>query len=73
MSEQVRKGTAVEWAWGSDTAEGKVTAVHRERIERTIKGATIVRNGSDEDPALEIEQEDGTKVLKLRSEVQRAS
>ncbi len=72
MSEQIRKGTTVEWEWGSSTAEGKVTAVHHERVERTIKGSTIVRNGSDDDPALEIEQEDGTAVLKLRSEVQRA-
>lgn len=72
MSEQVRTGTVVEWDWGSGTAEGKVTAVHRERIERTIKGSPVVRNGTDDDPALEIEQDDGTTVLKLRSEVTRA-
>jgi hypothetical protein len=29
-------------------------------------------NGSDEDPAYVIEQEDGARVLKLRSEVERA-
>ena len=32
----------------------------------------ITRNGTDDDPALLIEQEDGTRVLKLRSEVSRA-
>jgi hypothetical protein len=32
----------------------------------------ITRGGSDEDPALVIEQEDGTTVLELRSEGERA-
>ena len=72
MSEQIRKGTEVEWSWGSGSATGKVTAVHHERVERTIDGSSITRNGSDDDPALEIEQEDGGRVLKLRSEVHRA-
>lgn len=72
MSEQIRKGTTVWWRWASGTAEGKVVAVHHERVERTIKGKTIVRNGTAENPALEIEHENGTPVLKLRSEVQRA-
>ncbi|MDQ8046045.1 MAG: DUF2945 domain-containing protein [Patulibacter sp.] len=72
MAEQIRKGTAITWRWGNGTAEGTVTAVHHGRVERTIKGEQITRNGSDDDPALEIEQDDGTKVLKLRSEVSRA-
>ena len=72
MSQQIRKGAEVEWKWGSSKARGKVIAVHKESIERTIKGSKISRNGSDDDPALEIEQDDGTKVLKLRSEVSHA-
>jgi hypothetical protein len=38
-------------------------------VVRTIKGARIKRLGTPEDPAYEIEQDDGSKVLKLRSEV----
>lgn len=72
MSEQIRQGTVVEWDWGTGTAHGQVRGVHHERVERTIKGERITRNGTDGDPALEIEQEDGGKVLKLRSEVRRA-
>lgn len=72
MSEQIRKGTTVRWRWGSGSATGKVTGVHHEHLERTIKGERITRNGSDDDPALEIEQEYGDRVLKLRSEVERA-
>jgi hypothetical protein len=72
MSEQIRTGTTVRWAWGEHSATGKVTALHHEKIERTLKGSHITRDGSPENPALEIEQEDGSRVLKLRSEVERA-
>lgn len=66
----IRRGTTVSWSWGTGTAEGTVVAVHRRPVVRTVKGSRITRLGSDDDPAYEIEQEDGTKVLKLRSEVE---
>lgn len=65
-------GDKVEWDWGNGTATGKVDKTHKESITKTIKGSEVTRNGSDDDPALEIEQEDGTKVLKLASEVRKA-
>jgi hypothetical protein len=68
----IRKGTHVKWQWGNGTAEGRVKEVYRERVERTLKGERITRNGSRKDPALLIEQTDGDPVLKLRSEVERA-
>ena len=46
--------------------------IHSEKVTRTLGGSEITRNGSDEDPAYVIEQEDGARVLKLRSEVERA-
>ncbi len=67
-----QKGDKVEWDWGNGTAEGKVADTHTKSITRTIKGSEVTRNGSDDDPALEIEQDDGTKVLKLASEVRKA-
>jgi hypothetical protein len=66
----IRTGTTVSWSWGTGTAEGRVVAIHRRPVVRTIKGTRITRLGSDQDPAYEIEQDDGTKVLKLRSEVE---
>lgn len=69
----IRKGSKVTWKWGSSTAEGKVAEVHREKVTRTIKGEKITRDGSDDDPAYVIEQEDGGKVLKLKSEVKAKS
>ena len=68
----IRKGSTVSWKWGSSTAEGKVAEVHHDKVTRTSKGETITRNGSKDDPAYVIEQEDGTTVLKLRSELQES-
>jgi hypothetical protein len=67
----IRKGTRVSWAWGAHRAEGTVTAIHHDTVMRTIKGSEIIRHGSADDPAYEIEQDDGTLVLKLQSEVER--
>ena len=66
----IRKGSEVSWKWGSSTASGTVTETHHDKVTRTTKGSEITRNGSDEDPAYVIEQDDGTTVLKLKSELQ---
>ena len=66
---QIRTGSPVSWEWGQGTAEGKVKEIHRESITKTIKGNEVTRNGTSDNPAYLIEQEDGTEVLKLRSEL----
>ena len=68
----IRKGTEVSWSWGTGTGTGRVIEIHQEKVTRTLGGSEITRNGSDDDPAYVIEQEDGGRVLKLRSEVDRA-
>ena len=65
----MRKGTQVTWKYGTGTATGKVESTHKEPITVKIKGSDIHRNGSEDDPALVIVQENGDKVLKLKSEV----
>ena len=67
-----QSGDKVEWDWGNGTAKGEVDKTHQSAITRTIKGSEVTRNGSSDDPALEISQDDGTKVLKLSSEVRKA-
>ncbi|WP_342069852.1 DUF2945 domain-containing protein [Yoonia algicola] len=67
-----QSGEDVQWSWGNGTAGGKIDKIHEGKITRTIKGTEVTRNGSAQDPALEIEQDDGTKVLKLASEVSKA-
>lgn len=68
----IRKGSKVTWSWGNGTAEGTVAEVHHDEVERQIKGEKIKRKGSKDDPAYLIEQEDGGRVLKLKSEVSAA-
>lgn len=68
----IRQGSEVSWSWGQGTATGKVREVHHDKVTRTTKGQDITRNGSKDNPAYVIEQDDGTTVLKLHSEVERA-
>ncbi len=69
----IRTGTTVKWKWASSWAEGSVTEVHHDTVTRTTNGSEITRHGSEDDPAYVIEQDDGTVVLKLQSEVERVT
>ncbi|MFD2740413.1 DUF2945 domain-containing protein [Sulfitobacter aestuarii] len=66
------EGDRVEWDWGQGVGQGRVEEIHKCKLTRKIKGSEITRNGSDDNPALVIVQEDGDQVLKLSSEVRRA-
>ncbi|MEO3385216.1 DUF2945 domain-containing protein [Mesorhizobium sp. CAU 1741] len=66
-----RKGTAVTWKWGAHRAEGKIAETFTSNVTRTIKGETIKRKASKDEPAYLIVQEDGDQVLKSRSEIER--
>jgi len=68
-----RKGTKVSWKWGNGKGEGKVAESFTENVERKIDGSTIKRKASKDEPAYLIEQEDGGKVLKSHSELDKAS
>ena len=69
MTAQAGKGKSVTWIWGSGIAQGKVEESFARRVQRTLKGARVVKNGSAENPALLIRQTDGDRSLKLRSEL----
>lgn len=66
----VKKGDDVTWKYGKGEAEGTVTEVHEEDVAKTIKGKTIKRKGSAEEPALVIKQDD-SEVVKSASEVDK--
>lgn len=68
----MRKGTKVSWKYGTGTATGKIDSTHKDSITIKIKGHDITRNGSADDPAFVIVQDNGDKVLKLQSEVKAA-
>lgn len=63
------KGDTVSWSWGNGSTSGKVESVSHSNTEIQSKGESITRNGSKNDPAITIKQDDGTKVLKLASEL----
>jgi hypothetical protein len=69
MVSRFQPGDKVQWNWGSGTADGEVKEVFARRVQRTIKGKQIVRNGSEDTPAYLVLQEDGDQALKLQSEL----
>lgn len=66
------RGDRVKWKWGQGAAEGVVRSVSTRKVTRNIEGSEITRNGTRDNPALYIEQQNGGRVLKLASEVERA-
>ncbi|MCB1341332.1 MAG: DUF2945 domain-containing protein [Pseudooceanicola sp.] len=56
---------------GRGTGEGRVAELHDSRTQRAIRGATITRNGTPDNPAVIVQLDDGGTVLKLVSEPRR--
>ena len=67
----MKKGDKVEWKWSASTAEGKIVKEYDKPVTKTIKGAKVKRNASKDEPAYEVEQENGSKLLKSESELKR--
>lgn len=72
MSNSYRKGQKVSWNWGNGTGTGEVHEKFERKVQRTIKGEKIVRNGTEKNPAYLIESGNGSRVLKRGSELQSA-
>lgn len=67
----IQEGTRVKWEWGNGHAEGEVEKTYTEEVTKTIDGNEVTRKGEEGDKALFIKQDDGSKVLKSESEVER--
>lgn len=65
----LRKGSKVSWTWGAHTARGTIVERFTSKVTRTLKGTEVTRDASRKEPAYLIEQDDGDKVLKSRSEL----
>mgnify|MGYP003149467616 CR=1 FL=1 len=68
----IQKGSNVQWKWGQGIAQGKVQETYAEEVTRTLGGSKVTRLGAQGNKALLIEQQDGSQVLKLESEVKKA-
>lgn len=73
MATSYATNTEVEWDWGNGTASAKVRRVFHEKVTRTLDGSEVTRNGTQDDPAYLLEQDDGGEVLKLHSELRKKS
>lgn len=62
----------VKWDWGDGTANGQIKERFEREVTRTLKGDEVTRDGSEDNPAYLIKQEDGDEVLKLGSELKAA-
>jgi len=63
----------VQWDWGNGTAKGQIKERFEREVTRTLQGSEITRNGTEDDPAYLIKQDDGDEVLKLGSEIEAQS
>ena len=68
-----QKDQYVEWSWGNGTAKGQIKERFERDVERTLKGSKVKKNGTEDNPAYLIKQEDGDEVLKLGSELEAAN
>ena len=59
----VKPGDKVSWTYGAATAHGTVEAVSPKKTTKTIKGKTITRNGTPEDPAVTVRSDRGGVAL----------
>lgn len=71
MSKTYNKGERVKWSWGDGSAEGKIKESFTERVSRKIKGNEVTRNADKDNPAYLIEQDDGDRVIKSHSELEK--
>lgn len=65
----LQKGMNVKWRWGAHEAHGRIEQVFTQKTTRTIRGTTVTRNASPEEPAYLITQPRGGVVLKSGSEL----
>lgn len=68
-SNSFRTKQYVEWNWGNGTGCGQITERFEREVTRTLKGSAITKNGTENNPAYLIKQEDGDEVLKRGSEL----
>jgi hypothetical protein len=63
--------TAVQWKWLGRLIRGHIKEIYTTPVSKMIKGKTIKRNGSIENPAYLVQSEAENYALKLGSELQK--
>lgn len=73
MSDNYNIGAKVKWKWGNGWGRGKVDDRFTEKVTCKIDGNEVTRNADNDNPAYLIKQEDGDRVLKSHSEIEKDS
>lgn len=68
-----KKGDYVAWKWANGMGHGTIESIHAERTTIESKGKMIVRNGTDDNPAVVINDHNGVTVLKKASELEQTT
>jgi len=69
-SKSFQKDQYVQWSWGNGTGKGQVKERFEREVTRKLQGSEVTKDGSEDNPAYLIKQEDGDEVLKLGSELE---
>ena len=59
----------VEWEWGNGKGKGQIKERFEREVTRTLQGSEITKDGTEDNPAYPIKQDDGDEVLKRGSEL----
>ena len=59
----------VEWEWGNGKGKGQIKERFERDVTRTLQGSEITKDGTEDNPAYLIKQEDGDEDLKRGSEL----
>jgi len=59
----------VEWEWGNGKGKGQIKERFEKEVTRKLQGSEITKDGTEDNPAYLIKQEDGDEVLKRGSEL----
>ena len=62
-------GSKIQWSWLGRPIEGVVKEIYESPTVKVIKGKSIKRNGSPENPAYLVESKAGNTALKLQTEL----
>lgn len=65
----IQLGDSVKWKWATGFAYGQVIDITPETVTIVSKGKKITRHGTVDNPAVTIENDSGTHILKLESEL----
>ena len=68
-SNSFRTDQYVEWEWGNGKGKGQIKERFERDVTRTLQGSEITKDGTEDNPAYLIKQEDGDEVLKRGSEL----